>query len=377
MTATTTAPTTTTTTTTTTSATTHQTFLGTKTFGALDGLRALSILAVLWHHTYESSTGWRATDRGFLGVDLFFVISGFLIVTLLLRERDRKGAISLKGFYIRRFLRIFPVYYGMLFALALVFLTVGKNANMAPAFFDDLPWALSYTSNWAELTTFLAITWSLSAEEQFYVLWPPLERFLRGAAIPVLLVLLVGSQLIHFGVVDGAMARLGFAAHEPEFLRQTGFTPILLGVLLAHGLHDPRSHAWLARLLHPRGLGVLALGVIVFICTVAPADLTGWPRFTLHLAMAVLVGACIIREDHLLMPALKLPPLVRIGLLSYGMYLFHMLCRHGCNAVLQKLGLTHEAWLFPVTLLVTVVVAQLSFTFYEQRFLKLKDRFAA
>ncbi len=359
-----------------TTTTTHQTFLRQKTFGALDGLRALSILAVLWHHTYEVPTGWRATGRGFLGVDLFFVISGFLIVTLLLRERDRRGAISLKGFYIRRLLRIFPVYYGLLFALSLLFLTVGKNANMRAGFFDDLPWALTYTSNWAGLSTFLAITWSLSAEEQFYVFWPPLERFAKGAAVPLLWGLLILSQVIHFGLIDGWMASLGFTPHQPEFLRQTGFTPIMLGVLLAHGLHDPRWHARLAGLLHLRGTAVVALFVIVFICTVAPPDLTGWPRFSLHLAMTVLVGASVIREDHLLQPMLRLPPLVRIGMLSYGMYLLHMLCRHGCKTVLTKLGLVQDFWLFPATLVVTVVVAQASFQFYEQRFLKLKDRFS-
>ena len=72
----------------------HNAYLNKKTFGALDGLRALSILAVLWHHTWEAPTWWKATERGFLGVDLFFVISGFLIVTLILRERARSGARS-------------------------------------------------------------------------------------------------------------------------------------------------------------------------------------------------------------------------------------------------------------------------------------------
>ena len=92
--------------------------------------------------------------------------------------------------------------------------------------------------------------------------------------------------------------------------------------------------------------------------------------------MTLLLGSAVVREDHLLMPLLTAPPLVRIGVLSYGMYLLHMLCRHGSRVVLDKLGCTAEWPLFPVTLAVTLAVAWLSFTFYETRFLKLKDRFA-
>jgi peptidoglycan/LPS O-acetylase OafA/YrhL len=356
---------------------THAAFLAQRTFGALDGLRAFSILAVLWHHTYEAPTGWRVTERGFLGVDLFFVISGFLIVTLLLRERERRGELSLKKFYIRRFLRIFPVYYGVIGALLVVFLTVGRHANMASAFFHDLPWALSYTSNWVGLWTFLEITWSLSAEEQFYLLWPPLERFGRRAAVGVLLVLLVVSQVIHFRLAEPAMAALGFAPHQPEMLRQTGFTPIMLGVLLAHGLHNAGWHARLRRLLGSRPAPLVALVLVLVVASWPGDDITGWPRLLVHLAMTALVGAAVVREDHLLMPLLRLPPLVRIGALSYGIYLFHMLCRHAAKAMLGSLGVPQLIALTGLTLALTWIVAEISFRFYEARFLRLKDRFSS
>jgi peptidoglycan/LPS O-acetylase OafA/YrhL len=358
-------------------ATLHAAYLQKKTFGALDGLRALSIIAVLWHHTYEVPTGWAATQRGFLGVDLFFVISGFLIVTLLLRERERRGTISLKNFYLRRFLRISPVYYGLLLGLAVVFLTVGRSANMREAFFGDLPWALLYLSNWVGLKTFLEITWSLSSEEQFYLLWPPIERYVRRFALPILAVLLVISQIIHFRLAEGVMSSLGFAPHEPEMLRQTGFTPIMLGVLLAHGLHHPRTFAHLQRVLALRAMPVVAVVAVLGICSVPVADITGWPRLSVHLAMTVLVGSAVIREDHLLMPVLRLRPLVEIGVLSYGIYLFHMLCRHPVITVQTKLGLSSPALTFVGTLGLTVVVAWLSYTLYEKRFLALKERFSA
>lgn len=355
----------------------HAAYLDKKTFGALDGLRALSIIAVLWHHTYEIPTGWAATRRGFLGVDLFFVISGFLIVTLLLRERERRGTISLKNFYLRRFLRISPVYYGLLLGLTVVFVTVGRHANMREAFFDDLPWALLYLSNWVGLKTFLEITWSLSSEEQFYLLWPPIERYARRFALPILLVLLVISQIIHFRLAESVMSSLGFAPHEPEMLRQTGFTPIMLGVLLAHGLQNPRAFTLLQQVLAPRIMPVVAVVIILGVCSLPIDDITGWPRLSVHLAMTLLVGSAVIREDHLLMPLLRLRPLVEIGVLSYGIYLFHMLCRHPVLSVQAKLGLSSPALTFVGTLGLTIVAAWLSFTFYEKRFLALKERFSA
>lgn len=117
----------------------YETYRSTRTFSSLDGLRCLSILAVVWHHTGAASGSWRgALAKGFLGVDLFFAISGFLIVTLLLRERDRNGKLALGRFYARRALRIFPPYYGLLLALTIVLLTVGYGSSMRAPFSSGL-----------------------------------------------------------------------------------------------------------------------------------------------------------------------------------------------------------------------------------------------
>jgi peptidoglycan/LPS O-acetylase OafA/YrhL len=165
----------------------HASFLARRYFSALDIFRCLAIVAVIWHHTDAAVAWFPASTRGFLGVDLFFVISGFLIATLLLRERDRTGGISLRQFYLRRSLRIFPVYYAMLGGVALFLLFVKPNSSMAQPFFDSLIYQALYLSNFVEITgSLLFFTWSLAAEEQFYLFWPPVEKWLRGLALPLL-----------------------------------------------------------------------------------------------------------------------------------------------------------------------------------------------
>ena len=98
----------------------YETYRATGFFSSLDGLRCLSILAVIWVHTGIRLEGLRLTYQGHLGVDLFFAISGFLITTLLLREREERGRISLRAFYIRRSLRIFPLYYTVVLLYVIV-----------------------------------------------------------------------------------------------------------------------------------------------------------------------------------------------------------------------------------------------------------------
>ena len=147
-----------------------------RTFHSLDGIRALCILAVIWHHV-PTWTECTIFQRGFLGVDMFFVLSGFLIVTLLLREKDRQHRISLKNFYIRRALRIFPIYYLVLFLVLLMYVATKASSSNAQMYYRKLPFLLTYTSNWVEISVAnMGIMWSLATEEQFYLLWPAIEK---------------------------------------------------------------------------------------------------------------------------------------------------------------------------------------------------------
>lgn len=353
----------------------HGAFLANKHFGSLDGIRALSVAAVIWHHSPpETHAGLPA--RGFLGVDMFFVLSGFLIVTLLLREKVRNGEISLRKFYIRRTLRIFPVYYGLILALTVAFLLAPSTSSNKASWFAELPILLFYLANFVETTSVLAHAWSLAAEEQFYLIWPSVERFSERFAYIVLGVAIAVSQVLHFRLIDYLIP--GFSEHVPaQMFLQATFTPILLGVALAHGLHGNVGFERAYRYLSPAWAPPTLLALLLAVIALTPNDMTGWPRLLTHFVMVAFLASCVVREDHGLAAMLKWPPFVRLGVVSYGVYLFHMVVAHVVVVILSKVGLSFRPLSFLLILLGTWLMAEVSFRFYEMPFLRLKTRFQA
>ncbi|MHB8522374.1 MAG: acyltransferase family protein [Limisphaerales bacterium] len=354
----------------------HRRFRSTRYFGSLDGLRCLSILAVIWYHSgyYPASVGGLA-GRGYLGVQLFFVISGFLITTLLLRERDATGRISLKHFYVRRVLRIFPLYYTIVLVYTLLAFLVERHSPVGQLFFAHLKYYLTFTQNWfvnlGDQRVIFYFAWSLATEEQFYLVWPSIEKFLRGRG-PVLAAsgLIVLSATIAFGGL-GTWAPPGSLARKAA----GGISiSICLGVLLAHGLHHRETFRRGWNCFGPRWS---ALGALVMLGSFAcgPGPLSAGAELGVYAAMAWLVGSCVVREDHFLEPILASPPIKTIGVVSYGMYLMHMLAANVVGAGLAKAGLASHGVKFVVMAGVSFGVAWLSYQFYERRFLDLKQRF--
>ena len=355
----------------------HRSYLGTRVFGSLDGLRGLCILGVIWHHAAPSIPA-AFFGHGFLGVDMFFVLSGFLIVTLLLRERDRTGAISLKNFYARRTLRIFPIYYLLTFGLLLSYLVTKPGSNAARGYYAALPFLLTYTTNWVQLqANNLGITWSLATEEQFYLGWPLIEKLLKPPAVAAALacVILV-NQLINYGGLDGLFAALyGRPVSMP--ILETTFTPIALGVLLAHLLHGPRTFAVAFRFLGRPWFCLIWAGLLLFLIAVWPSDISGTGRLLIQRSMMLVLGTLIIREDHwarrFLRPAAGLP-----GAVSYGLYLYHMFAIHPVRVGFARLGWSDQGFpFFLAALAASVAIAGLSFRFIERPLLRLKARFAS
>jgi peptidoglycan/LPS O-acetylase OafA/YrhL len=353
-------------------------YLGTRTFSSLNGIRGLCILSVLWHHAPGGLQG-RIFERGFLGVDMFFVLSGFLIVTLLLRERDRTGQISLKNFYARRTLRIFPIYYLLLFSLSVYYLLTKPHSQPALGYFATLPFLLTYMSNWVDVQAGnIGVTWSLATEEQFYLGWPLVEKLFRPKGVALMLAAVLGvNQLINFGLLDGLVPTLYSRKLVLPVLQAT-FTPIALGVLLAHILNGPTTFRSVYRLLGHPAACVIVGGLLLALAGLWPGDMSGAGRLSIQLCMMLLLGTLVVREDHLARPILSFPPLAYLGATSYGIYLYHMSVIHAVRIGYARLGWPElSLGFYLIALAGTMVVAGLSYRFIEQPLLRLKARFAA
>ena len=347
-------------------------------FPSLNGIRAVCALLVIKEHAQWKIGGApQMIEWGFLGVDMFFVISGFLIVTLLLRERDRVGQIGLKQFYIRRTLRIFPIYYLMiagLFILAVA--TYGHSTKTWDLYKWSFPVFLLYLQDLVPISLGLMFhTWSLAMEEQFYLVWPSVERFLRASlVVPVLLVLIVICQLCNFGLFADAITAVygSEGVRRPLFL--ITFTPILLGVLAAHAMHDPRIGQALTGLLRNRWMPPLLLSAAMLICEYA-GQLQGTPRLLVHLLFCLLLIAVVVNPQGIFSRTLQSRVMFYLGSISYGIYLYHTFIL----AVVQRLGELRGIALPPSILFLVgasaaTAVAALSFRYFETPIMKLRHR---
>lgn len=353
--------------------TAYKTFKYTRFFGSLDGLRALAIIAVIWHHTAGPATSFPLLHRGNNGVALFFAISGFLIVTLILRSKERKGSFSLVNFWGRRALRIFPIYYAVLAVYSLLVWKFERDPVYSSAFFANLPAFATFTSNWFvnlnNPRVIFYFAWSLAAEEQFYLVWPWIEK-LSGKLWPAFIAIAALVLTSAVGLIYGRSAETNL----PLKMITSIPAAILLGVLLAHALNSAKSFSFLNSLLGRRGsaLGALILSVLaLYYC----GSLGGPGEILIGICLTLFVGACVIREDNDLSVLLGFKPIAWVGTVSYGMYLIHMICVNLIRKALSGFHIASPFLDFAGGCILAIAFASVSYLTYERFFLKMKDRF--
>lgn len=357
----------------------HAAFMASNFFSSLNGVRALCALVVVKEHVQWRLPLPQLFEWGFLGVDMFFVISGFLIVTLLLRERDRSGAIDLRAFYVRRTLRIFPIYY---LVISLLFLTAiatyGHSTKTWELYKWSFPIFLIYAQDLIPVSMGLMFhTWSLAMEEQFYLVWPTIERFFKSAwVVPLILASLALNQAFNFGFFAPTLTALyGSAEDANRAIFQITFTPILLGVLAAHGMHDKSFGPRMAGAVLGRWMPMWLLLAAVAVCQLG-TELQGATRLGVHLLFCALLLSLIVNPAHVFSKLLNSRPLVFLGTISYGLYLYHTFVIQ----IVVKLAATRgwvlaPALLFGVVAAASTALAALSFRFFERPAMRLKHRF--
>jgi peptidoglycan/LPS O-acetylase OafA/YrhL len=350
-------------------------FLSVRRFGSLDGLRCLSIVAVIWHHSGIHLAS-PIFQRGQLGVHLFFAISGFLITSLMIRERTCHGQIALGKFFIRRSLRIFPLYYAALLAYVLLVSVMERGTAEGRAFFANLPAYATYTSNWfversGDERVIFFFAWSLAVEEQFYLTWPWVERFAtKSVKIGGLLALLVVVFANHLGWLRPLIPSESLAH---RILWQIAPT-ILFGVIAAHCIHSRFGFVALNTVL---GRSWSAPAAMLAVIGAAAVERQGqaW-EYVVYLSLVALVIACTIREDNGLARILRFRPFVRMGTVSYGIYLMHMLGLNASARVATSVGVTNQWVIWIMGILFTYVAAELSFCTFERFFQNWKGKHA-
>lgn len=345
----------------------------------LDGLRALAVGFVVFHH-YKRGDLLLGHDFGRLGVFMFFSLSGFLITRILLQSREgaeqlvgAKGQV-MRSFYARRALRIFPLYYG---ALAFGLLA---GLDEVRQYFVSL---VTYTFNFAlaindEWLTTITHFWSLAVEEQFYLVWPLVVLFVPRRRIGLVCVA---------GIVAAPAARALMLANDVNevalyVLPIVAVDALLIGALLAVVIED--RPGWL-----PGPSTLRRLAIVSFAVWAAFPELafTGTNRYwwVADQSLVVLSGACLVAAavsgvTGFMGTLLQSRLAVFLGRISYGIYVIHLIVPELVDRLLGRWQLSWIAddWYLLLTMgwvLITIGAAWLSWTLFESRFNSLKSRF--
>ncbi len=357
---------------------------------ALDGLRGIAILFVILFHAGRLWAGW-------IGVQIFFVLSGYLITSLLLNDKDLPAGSYMKRFYWRRALRIFPLYYGYLLLFAAFYLILKTPA----VFGRDWPYLFTYTLNFRRIfpdfgsNPYYGRFWSLAVEEQFYLIWPTLvyfvpRKYLTGLVLAVIgicpLLRAVAPYLLS-GIVT-TPAQMGEAIYYltpcqmdsfatgaalvligQSWRRRSGSILIVSTVLL---LFCGELHAWLATgraaTTTDFGYGVGMFG--------GGQHIWGYTLINIWAATCLLAALSSKPAASLL----QFRGLTYVGKISYGLYVYHQLLQlwvsdamgtRGSGKNLVHLAQGNKGFLIYFTFL--LAVSSLSYYLYERRFLALKD----
>jgi peptidoglycan/LPS O-acetylase OafA/YrhL len=334
----------------------------------LDGFRMIAVLAVVLSHAGIGS--FFSARHGVAG---FFVLSGFLITLLLLREYEKTESVSLRNFYVRRALRIFPAYY-IFIAVSISWDIFRGNENIREMIVPSIFYFVNYQNALSgHSNSSVAHLWSLAVEEQFYIIWPLIFLGLMGIGRKYALAFLCFSVLLVMFWRTYAFVVLNWGVSYAYNAFDTRFDNLAIGCLLAfltQNKNFSRSLNWLSSSFW---MPLITLGCLSASLSVDNNTYAYGPAFTIDAILLSLLLVQLIRlSNGTFWSWLNHPVSVYLGILSYPIYLWHV---WGIQAG-RKLEFLPEIFQTIMGLIFSVMIAAISYHFLEKKFLRLKSRFS-
>lgn len=351
-------------------------FLDKKYLPSLDGWRAIAVILVILGHAKltvnQNSLFYKFTETFIyadLGVRFFFVLSGFLITTLLIKEYQKNGYINFKHFYVRRLLRIVPVLY---LYVSIIFITnifcalgIKELYFIAPLlFFNNF---ILTRGTWV-----LGHTWTLGIEEQFYMIWPFIFSILIKNAWKFCLIILAAMPIIR--ILIYYRGEYYYWSLFPFLNGADGiFDGALLSLLCFKGMVKPDFFS------KNRTIMRIATSVLLFLIYffkhrgMAGKILLPFGEPLVDFSIAILIMSSITNFSGLLFKILNFPFMIQAGILSYSLYVWHQLFIIPEGYYANNL----PSFIFPFNMLAAIIVAYISYHYFEKYFLKWKEKFAS
>ena len=345
---------------------------------AIDGLRALAVIAVMLYHL-----GFTWIPGGFLGVDLFFVISGYVITRLLLDSIEQSGGLDLRGFYLARARRLLPA---LIFTVTTTTIAIGIWApDTIKRLLTDMPFSLTGTMNWWLVARhqdyfesigrppLLQHTWSLAVEAQFYLLWPLILYFilkrLGKSRIPIAALVIAAASGVTLLLVSFSLdASNASKVSHVYFGTDTHSIGLFLGAALAVSWIPQNFTINVSKKAQDFIDGIGVFGFIGIIATFLLIDETKPTLYKIAFPLAGIFGASIIMSvvhpASRFAPILQNPILVWIGQRSYAMYLWHWII---FQVTRPSVDLAGQMWaLYALRILIVFALADISLRYVEQ-----------
>jgi len=344
---------------------TYEEYRSSSYFPALDGLRAISCLLIISHHA--DFLGWQAIN-GHSGISVFFVLSGYLITMLAIREEARRGMLCLSAFYVRRTFRIFPAYYFtlLLYCLLIFGVDIQSSIERREVFGFALPYYLFYLNEYTPVPAMEQFgmmppffhSWSLGIEEKYYLIWPVLAFALIQRNTVVRATLAVSIIALQYIFLDSKLV-MG--------LQLSKYAVILIGCLLAIVMEHPKGYAYLSKLAAPR-VHLMFLGILLIVqLQLGRVDANIFDYIYPYIVAAFLIG--LVAGRSLCKSLFEVRVLTFLGLRTYGMYLLHLLALNVVEMVLRpgpEVRLWQSPLYFAISVAVTVAAAEVLYRCVEK-----------